>query len=92
MAETLVKRRLSVLKELFEEYRMSVTATWVDSAKNQADSLTRVPRSWLEAMREDGSENDQEDGRLCCMAARAELVAKQHGQHHLGCRQDSLSG
>ena len=25
----------------------------------------------------------REDGRLCCMAGRAELVAKQHGQHHL---------
>ena len=34
-----------------------------------------MPRSWLEAMRE--------DGRLCCMAGRAELVTKQHGQHHL---------
>ena len=31
IAEMLVKRRLSVLKELFEEYRMCVTATWVDS-------------------------------------------------------------
>ena len=63
---------------------MSVTATWVNSAKNWADSLTHVPRSWLEATREDGLESDEEDGRLCCMAARAELIAKQHGCHHLG--------
>ena len=52
----------------------------MDSAKNRADSLTRVPRSWLKH----GPESDQEDGRLRCMAARAELVAKQHGRHYLG--------
>ena len=43
MSEMLVKRRLSILKELFQEYSMVVSVRWVNSGSNKADHLTRVP-------------------------------------------------
>lgn len=45
LSEMLVKRRLSIIKDLITEYRLVVEAFYVESNKNKADSLTRVKKS-----------------------------------------------
>ena len=47
MNEMLIKRRLSVAKELCLEYNMVVSVRLVPSQKNKADQLTRVKQKWL---------------------------------------------
>jgi ribonuclease HI len=44
MAEMLVRRRLSIIKELVLEYDMELSVQWVPSATNKSDVLTRVPK------------------------------------------------
>ena len=48
VSEVLVKRRLGVLKSLVIELGITVHVDLVESAKNRADVLTRVPKVWLE--------------------------------------------
>ena len=43
----LVKRRLSLLVEILDEYEVQWDMFLVPSAKNKADIPTRVPQSWL---------------------------------------------
>ena len=47
LSEMLVKRRLSLLVELLEEYQVNWDVTLVPSSENKADVLTRVPKKWL---------------------------------------------
>lgn len=75
MNEMLVKRRLSVMKELCEEFGMKVSVKWVESAANKADELTRVPSSWLEAVR-----TEPQIDAVCSVS----MVRRVHKQHHLG--------
>ena len=46
-AEMLVRRRLSIIGELRDEYELDISAELVKSAENKADMLTRVPQAWL---------------------------------------------
>ena len=71
ISEMLVKRRLAVLKELRQEYNMEVTVRWVQSEKNKADCLTRVPRRWLQLVKAE---------KTCAVAAVHDI----HAKHHLG--------
>ena len=48
MSEMLVKRRLFLVKEYCEAYKMTLSVRWVDTSMNKADVLTRVPRRWLQ--------------------------------------------
>ena len=48
MSEMLVKRRLSIVKELVNEYGLVITPTHVKSCKNKDDVLTRMNRMWLQ--------------------------------------------
>jgi transposase InsO family protein/predicted aspartyl protease len=75
MNEMLIKRRLSVVKEICDEYGLQVTVRWVESARNKSDVLTRVPRSWLEAVRV------EEHSEEVCLVSVAHKV---HALHHLG--------
>ena len=47
IAEMLVRRRLSILTDLIEEYDLKPVVLLVPSSQNKADSLTRVPSTWL---------------------------------------------
>ena len=43
----LVERRLQLIDDLVEVYKLKISVEWVPSQKNLADRLTRVPASWL---------------------------------------------
>ena len=47
MAEMLVRRRLSLIGELIEEYGLHILVDLVPSQKNISDPLTRVPKPWF---------------------------------------------
>lgn len=49
LGEALVHRRLTMIKEIINEYDMNVTVKWVKSVENKADVLTRVPQKWLKS-------------------------------------------
>ena len=81
MNEMLIKRRLSVAKELCSEYGMQVSMRLVPSEMNKADRLTRVNKKWLNGSR------SQEEVRTCCTGVREEIegsVQEIHSKHHLG--------
>ena len=69
MSEMLVKRRLSVVKQLVDELGLSIELTYVESCKNKADALTRVNKKWLQKPVES----------LCAVS-----VGENHAQHHFG--------
>ena len=83
MNEMLVRRRLSVLKELCSEYNLKVTVVWTASSKNKADILTRVSSKWLQAQKQKETVTTP-----ACVAAAANeeenQVRRIHERHHLG--------
>ena len=69
-AEMIIKRRLGTLKSLIEEFDIDISVVLVPTAKNKADVLTRIRKSWL--LKGSGKE-------VCLMS-----LAQVHGMHHLG--------
>ena len=51
-SEMLIRRRLSIITSLAEEYDLSMTIMLVPSAMNLADALTRVPQEWLKSQKQ----------------------------------------
>ena len=47
LSEMVIRRRLGIIAQLVEEYSMDVSIRLVPSAGNLADTLTRIPRSWI---------------------------------------------
>jgi len=43
----IVKRRLGILKDLLNEFRVTLHVTFIPTQKNKADGLTRVCKEWL---------------------------------------------
>lgn len=81
LGEALIRRRLSMLKDIISEYDLQVRIDLVKSQFNKADRLTRVPKKWL--AREDKETNvamlgEEEDGN------RQTMVRRIHGLHHFG--------
>ena len=68
-AEILVKRRLGIFKAVVQELKLKVNIELVPSKKNVADSLTRVPRTWL-----------TREANSCSVGVVEDL----HNQHHMG--------
>ena len=50
-SEMLIRRQLNTLKDLVEEYHLTVDVTLVPSTLNLADRLTRVTQRWFDAMK-----------------------------------------
>ena len=50
-SEIFIRRRLNTLKDLVEEYHVTVDVTLVPSTLNLADRLTRVPQRWFDTMK-----------------------------------------
>ncbi|MEL6804156.1 MAG: DDE-type integrase/transposase/recombinase, partial [Bacteroidota bacterium] len=69
MSEMLVRRRLSTIKELVDEYGLEVSPTYVKSCVNKADELTRVNKLWL-----------KDPVQYVCSVSVSDL----HEQHHFG--------
>ena len=74
LSEMITKRRLGIISQLIEEYNINMTIRLVPSAENIADSMTRVPKSWLQ--------------RVCVAVSAANILKDQvrnvHEKHHLG--------
>ena len=70
MCEMLVKRRLKVIKALCDEYGVAPKVVWVESKRNVADGLTRVPQKWLSLKNEE----------VCGVS----VVKEVHEKNHLG--------
>ena len=69
MAEMLVRRRLSGVQEMMEEYSLTIVAEYVQSHKNKADELTRVNKGWLRRI----------EPEVCGIS-----IADLHAQHRFG--------
>ena len=50
--EVLVQRRLQIVADLIQTAELDVSVVWVESHKNRADALTRVPSKWLSRVKE----------------------------------------
>ena len=50
--EMLLRRRRGKLQSLPKEYRLTINVKLVKSCQNCADSLTRVPRRWMDFLME----------------------------------------
>ena len=46
-SELLIRRRVSIIRQLVDELSLTLSVTLVRSAENRADALTRVPAEWL---------------------------------------------
>ena len=76
-SEMLIRRRLSTLKSLIEEYQLELKVTLVTSGCNLADALTCVPQRWLRMA------NGQEPpSHEACGAAADSLTAAQIAEIH----------
>ena len=80
MSEMLVKRRLSIVRELVAAYELEVTIQRVPSAQNKADILTRIPLSWLH---ERSSTLQTLTSNMVCATA-TKTIERLHQQHHFG--------
>ena len=47
LSEMVIRRRLGIIAQLIEEYSMDVSIRLAPSAGNLADTLARIPRSWI---------------------------------------------
>ncbi|XP_047140944.1 uncharacterized protein LOC124816001 [Hydra vulgaris] len=77
LSEMLIKRRLSLLREIIKEYSMNIIAKWVPFSKNKADVLTRVSKKWL-------NEISRKNVKELCGVNIADEIRKCHSKHHFG--------
>lgn len=76
LSEMIIRRRLSTIRQINQEYELSLTIELIPSHKNIADEMTRVPKKWLEK-------------EIVCVGVSGEAkifdrVREIHNQHHLG--------
>ena len=64
--EMLVSQRLGTLRSLMKEYGLTIDVKLMKSCQNSADSLIRVPRRWMDLLKE-GKEQVLES---CAIARR----------------------
>ena len=72
----IVKRRFYILRNLIDEFDLSVEIIFVPTSKNKADELTRVKKTWLTNV-----EDDENEGATVC-AGTIDLE-KVHNMHHV---------
>ena len=84
IGEMLVKRRLGMVAELIEAYRITLTVTKVPSARNLADPLTRVPKKWLCMDKGEGDAVCAAVTTTSPMVPTKDQLRKLHEVHHLG--------
>ena len=74
LSETLVKRRLGIIKEILDG-SLEIVVRLVKSANNRADTLTRVPRTWLKPHHV-----------MACIGMSMDEIRRSHDKHHFGHR------
>jgi hypothetical protein len=88
MSELLVRRRLGLLRETVDEFKLSVAVTFVESCKNRADILTRVPKFWLKREANRCNQSDVLVDPYCSSTNSDEhcaiSVQDLHCAHHFG--------
>lgn len=92
MSEMLVKRRLGLVKEVVEEFDLTLSITLVESCRNKADVLTRVCKAWAKSSHD--REHRGKDSLSSKSGERLEYgigehscavsVEALHAQHHFG--------
>lgn len=50
LGETLVRRRLGIVRDIINECEMCLIPSFVPTSENKADCLTRVPKHWLKSV------------------------------------------
>ena len=71
-SEMLIRRRLVIVKHLVDEYSLQVDITLVQSEQNLTDKLTRMPKRWIDIMKQ-GSNPPQ----LTCAVLTDQLTPEQ---------------
>ena len=74
LSELLVRRRLQIIKELTEEYKLKICLELVPSSKNKADVLTRIAKEM----------KVKEKKEELCGITCASTVQEVHDLHHFG--------
>ena len=85
-AQMLIKRRLMVIKEIINEYKLAVEFRFVPTIENKADQLTRVTKKWLSYQEEsDDSETERTvSAALSTGKTLKDAIWAAHLPHHLG--------
>jgi hypothetical protein len=92
LGEMLIRRRIEMLSELAKQEGLSVVVQQVESARNRADQLTRVPNKWLVSRKKVESKSNS-DGAATGLVAPAiqqepeeakAAVTRIHQRHHFG--------
>jgi len=80
ISEALVRRRLGMIRDIVDEYKLKLVICLVSSANNLADKLTRVPERWLRGIKK------REIGVVALSKASVpvEEIRVSHERHHLG--------
>ena len=90
LGEMLIRRRLDMLRELVSQEQLQVTVEQVESARNKADQLTRVPKKWLSSREEVAASQDEvmglaaSAGHVAVVGETRAAVARIHERHHFG--------
>ena len=82
-AEMLIKRRLRVIAETIEEFKLNVSVRLVPTTINKSDRLTRVPKRWLSRI----SGDDEDNVVVASITAKCSVkdaVWEAHLPHHFG--------
>lgn len=78
ISEILVRRRLSLIKDIVRECELTLQVDWICTNENLADSLTRVPQKWLKR------------NQVCCTIVEEKsrlsesTITELHNEHHFG--------
>ena len=78
LGEALVRRRLSMIQDIIEEYGLRISLDLVKSCDNKADELTRVPQRWLAHREVCATSLSDDDIR------RRKAIQTEHEKHHFG--------
>ncbi|XP_067932887.1 uncharacterized protein [Watersipora subatra] len=76
LSELIIRRRLGIIGQLIDEYRLTLMIKLVPSGENKSDVLTRVPKKWLQVVACSGVVLSNTD--------EIEDVKKAHQDHHFG--------
>lgn len=78
-SEILIRRRLSTLKSLMEEYQLEFKVTLVASRHNLVDALTRVTQKWLRMV----NRRTLPSQEVCCAATNSLSDERFAEIHHI---------